>query len=133
MIQLRHFSFLLGTLLLGVLGCGPTLYQPSGKLTQKGAAFKPLPEKGYIMIIFNEESDKEFKSPQAVNWEKDGTFKVVGTGGKGIPAGKYRVSIEVFEEYTGPDSKDILNGSMKREKGPIVEVKDGSEIVIDLK
>jgi hypothetical protein len=137
MARLRISSMILflGVIFLAAVGCGPTLHQPSGKLTWKGGAFKPLPEKGYIMISFAEESDKNFNSRQTVNWVKDGTFKVVGATGKGIPAGKYRVSIEVYEDYSkGPESKDLLNGSMKGEKGPIVEVKDDkTEIVIDLK
>ena len=121
----------LGVMLLATIGCGPSLLKPTGKLTKGGAPLK-LSDKGVLQIAFYPESDKAFGAAESVTWEKDGTFKVVGREGNGIVAGKYRVSIIIMDPYGGPNAKDMLNGSMAKEKGPLVEVKDASEIVIDI-
>ena len=117
-------------LFLGIVGCGPTLYQPSGKLTKSGAPLK-LSEKAVLEIALFAESDAAFGEPYAVSWEKDGAFKVVGRNG-GIPAGKYKMSIVLKDPYSA-DAKDVLEGRMAKGKGPVFEVKNSSsEIVVDL-
>lgn len=75
------------------------------------------------------ESDTTLSKQYNVSWEKDGNFKVVGRDG-GIPNGKYATTIVIIDPY--PDGKDLLGGKMDKGKGPVVEVKGSSEIVIDL-
>jgi hypothetical protein len=121
----------IGLLLLGTIGCGPSLLRPTGKITKGGAPLK-LSDKGVMQIALYPESDKSFGAPEAVDWKPDGTFTVKGREGNGIVAGKYRVSVIIMDPYGGPNAKDILDGKMAKEKGPLVEVKDASEIVIDI-
>jgi serine/threonine protein kinase len=61
--------------------------------------------------------------------KEDGTLQVIGKDGKGMPLGKYRVSLEHFKQ-----EKDLFKGAYSGSKSPIIrEVKNGSdEIVIDL-
>ena len=119
----------LGLLLMGVVGCGPTGYKATGKITKGGEPMK-LTDKAVVKIALYAESDKSFAEPFAVTWDKpfDGTFKVVGREGAGVPAGKYRVSIEVMDKY--PDTRDSLGGKKARENAPVIEIKDASEFVI---
>lgn len=60
---------------------------------------------------------------------REGSFQLIGADGKGIPPGKYRVSISL-----GPDGgQDLLKGKYSREKSKIeVDVKEGEDLVIDL-
>ena len=123
----------IGVLLVTIVGCGPSLYQPSGKLTKDGSTLG-LSEKGYIQIALYADSDSKFSDPLAVNWEKDGTFKVSGKTGTGVPAGKYKLSVAIFDPYGPPGAKDILEGKMFKEKGKAIEIKDATEIpAIDIK
>jgi hypothetical protein len=133
MVRLRlPLTLAIGFLLLSALGCGPTHLKPKGKLTKGGEPLK-LSDKGVIQIALYAISDNAFAAPQAVNWKTDGTFEVVGRQGNGVVAGKYRVSIEIFDPYTSDGkAKDLLEGKMAKGNSAIIEVKDASEIVIDV-
>jgi hypothetical protein len=118
-------------LFLVVTGCGPTLYQPSGKITKGGAPLK-ISEKGVLEFALFAESDSAMAEPYSVTWEKDGSFNVTGRNGAGIPAGKYKTSIVLKDPYTA-DAKDVFAGKYARGKGPVVDVQgSSSQLVIDL-
>ena len=118
--------------LLGALGCSPGLFKPKGRITKGGEPLK-LSDKGTLQMALYAEADKSFADGQAVNWKSDGTFEVVGRSGNGVVAGTYRVSIEIFDPFAGEGvSKDILDGKMAKGNGPVIEVKDTKEIVIDV-
>lgn len=59
----------------------------------------------------------------------EGSFELIGADGKGIPPGKYRVTVTV-----GPEGgADRLKGKYSRDKSKIeVEVKEGQDLVIDV-
>ncbi|MCS6864979.1 MAG: hypothetical protein RMJ56_06800 [Gemmataceae bacterium] len=59
----------------------------------------------------------------------NGSFELIGTDGKGIPPGEYRVAI-VLAPF---GSNDLLKGKFSREKSKIhVEVKPNENVVIDI-
>lgn len=117
-------------LFLAVVGCGPTLYQPTGKIT-KGGAPLTISEKGVLEIALFADSDTTFSQPYAVSWEKDGSLKVTGRNG-GIPAGKYKSSVVLKDPYTA-DAKDVFAGKYAKGKGPAVDIQsNSSHFVIDV-
>jgi hypothetical protein len=128
MLGSRLPAVLAGFLFLLLIGCGPTRYQPPGKITKGGAPLQ-VSDKAVIQLAFFAEGDSKFESPYPVDMKKDGTFTITGRDG-GIPAGKYVASLAIIDPY--PDGKDILGGNMKHGKGPQVEVKGQSEVVVDI-
>ena len=134
MVGFRHTAMLVVfTLLFGILGCGPSHYAPSGKITQGGAPIK-MSDKGVLIIALYAESDKDFGSPEGVDQpaKHDGTFKVKGRLGTGVPAGKYKVSVELKDPYE-PSAKDKFGGKYSRANAKVVEITNSStEITIDL-
>ena len=54
---------------------------------------------------------------------RDGTFRVVGVDGKGLPPGKYRVAVQAIKQ-----KKDLLEGAYDAQNSPLTcEVKGSSE------
>jgi len=129
MLVNRLLAVAVGLFFLGIVGCGPSLYQPPGKLTKGGAPLK-MSEKAVLQLSLFADADSALAEPYSTTWEKDGTFKVVGRNG-GIPAGKYKTSVVLIDPY--PEGKDVFGGRYAKGKGPAVEVKNGqTEVVIDL-
>ncbi len=57
------------------------------------------------------------------------SFELIGTDGKGIPPGEYRVAVTLAPH----GSPDLLKGQFSREKSKIqIEVKPGEDVVIDV-
>jgi hypothetical protein len=118
-------------LLALVAGCGGDLVKAKGKLLKGGEPVK-LGEKEAVRIVFvpvdKVEGKEQNMYPAEFNPE-DGTFKVVGSTGTGLPPGKYRVAVELTR-----NRKDVLNGAFAPGNSPIVrEVKNSSDVlVIDL-
>jgi hypothetical protein len=61
--------------------------------------------------------------------DADGTFQATGKDGKGLPPGKYRISVEHFRK-----KKDVLNGKFNAENSPFMrEITDTvTEVTVDL-
>jgi hypothetical protein len=58
-----------------------------------------------------------------------GSFELIGTDGKGIPPGEYRIAIVLAPH----GSDDLLKGRFSREKSKIhIEVKPNEDVVIDI-
>jgi hypothetical protein len=131
MVQVRRLTAVaIAALLLTAIGCGPTHYQPSGKITQGGEPLK-LSEKAVVQIALYPEGDKSFGDAHPVIWDKEGsTFKVSGKTGDGVPAGKYKLSVVIIDPY--PEGKDIFGGNHAKEKGFDVEVSGSKEIAVDI-
>jgi hypothetical protein len=114
---------------LFLCGCGDGLMKPRGRLVKNGESFQ-LGEAEGMRIVFSpiDTTGTTYEQYPAV-FNKDGTFQVVGKDGKGMPAGKYRISLEHLKK-----KKDLLKGAFAGGKSPIVrEVTSSSqEIVIDL-
>jgi hypothetical protein len=112
-------------------GCGTGMLKTKGRLVKGGTPlateeddvvrviFMPVVEKGevvkdYFMAQFN---------------PADGTFQVVGKDGKGLPPGKYRISVQHLRK-----KKDLLNGAFGGDTSPFVYDVNAStpELVLDL-
>jgi hypothetical protein len=85
-----------------VAGCdgGPAATPVSGKLLDNGAAVKPpanLPpgDKGVRMSFVQEAASGKTPETHFAQLSDDGSFRVDGPNKKGIPPGKYRISVQI--------------------------------------
>jgi|SRR5579883_7013 len=112
-------------------GCGTRMLQTQGRLVKNGQPFVPA-EGEVIQILFvpvlpNGQLPGDYYA--AVVDQTSGTFRPAGKDAKGMPAGKYRVAIELMKK-----KKDQFGGKYDSEKSPFVFDIDEKtpEIVIDL-
>lgn len=128
-MRLTHKGSIFFLIALFLCGCGDGLMKPRGRLVKNGESFQ-LGEAEGMRIVFSpiETTGTTYEQYPAV-CNKDGTFQVVGKDGKGMPPGKYRVSLEHLKK-----KNDLFKGAFAGGKSPIVrEVTNGSQdIVIDL-
>jgi len=111
-------------------GCSKSGLKPTGKIVKNGEPFK-LSEKGLFVISVSSADEKD-AGAMPVNSKPYGTFEVVGKEGKGIPAGKYRFSVQAIDPYT-TTGKDMFNGRFYGDKSPFVEdIKGNQEIILDI-
>jgi hypothetical protein len=116
---------------LFLLGCTDSQIKTRGKVVKGGQPY--LTEKGQgFRIVFQplEAPDgKHFDSYAAAYDPSDGTFEVQGKDGKGLPPGKYRVSIQLMK-----DKEDLLGNQLMGNKSPFTcEIKsDRDEVTLDL-
>jgi hypothetical protein len=116
---------------LFVCGCGGDgRIKARGRLLKNGQPF-PLGE-GEGMRMFFVPTTAEgttYDSYVAVYDKTDGSFKVTGKDGKGLPPGQYRVALEHMKK-----KQDLFKGAYSAKRTPIVrEVSSNSgEIIIDL-
>lgn len=127
-----------------VAGCGGTgssakLVRVKGQLLEKGAPLKVAPpgtnmppgDPG-VRLTFNLLNDAGTAIVDAHEAEvnlADGAFGVPGPTGKGIPVGKYRISIHIGMS----GSPDRLKERFTPEKSPIVrEIKEDTDLTIDV-
>lgn len=111
-------------------GCGGDgRFQARGRLVKNGAPFKLGEAEGMRIVFVPVEAGPSTFDTYVAVFDGQGSFKVTGKDGKGMPPGKYRVTVEHLKK-----KKDLLNGAFSGKKTPIVrEVSNGSdEIVIDL-
>jgi hypothetical protein len=116
---------------LALCGCGDGKLRPRGQILKGGVPFK-VPEGEYVRVVFHpipEDGGRARNQYVAVYDRTDGTFRVVGADGRGLPPGKYRVAIEHERK-----KKDLFNGAYDGENSPYVIEVNGSSgnIVIDL-
>lgn len=123
------------TLLLVGAGCdtGPKLVIPKVQLTYKQQPLKVDPKAGVTLVLVAEGEKANSYPADWLNRDQV-TFTIPGREGKGIPLGKYRVTLN--QMTPGVPSADIqaMNELYTKDKTPIVcEVKDDPQpIVIDL-
>jgi hypothetical protein len=106
-----------------VSGCGERLIKVRGKVVKNGQPFS-VSEKGVLQIAFHKDEGGKTASFGAVP-QKDGSFEILGEGSKGIPAGKYRITIEAIDPY--PNGKDLLKGQFSAKNSKLVRDVTGSE------
>ena len=118
--------FLVATL---VAGCGPGFVIAKGRLTNKGEPYRC--ENGVaVHLTFLALTDGSSEGgAYAAEFYRDGTFRVVGANGRGLPPGKYRVAVQAIKQ-----KRDLLGGAYGAQNSPLVcEVKGASEeVAIDL-
>lgn len=152
MRSLRRATALLAVLALS--GCGSSnRVHVEGVLLKGGAAFKP-PEGASNQVVFvamdvQDDSGKSVKSNEpyaAIFHPEDATFEVPGPEGRGIPPGKYRVSVtqKYRTKHTVDQPKkrgepainrdtDLLKDRFSPTDSPIiVEVPASEKLTIDL-
>jgi hypothetical protein len=122
----------LAALLAGLLlpGCGGSLVKPGGRVVKGQTSF--LAEEGevlHITFVPAEGNDKEFTSYPAEYHREDGTFRVLGKDGHGVPPGKYSVTVELMK-----NRKDVFKERLTARSSPFQFEVTGSasDLVIDL-
>lgn len=111
-------------------GCGSDTVKVTGKLTKDGQLLQPGPQES-IRLIFHPIRDDGQPSEEAYPanvQDSTGAYAVPGKQNKGIPRGKYRISVEMVN----PQDKDSLKGEYSRTKSKIVKEVTGSELDIDI-
>ena len=132
-MQMFLRSTLLFSMLLVVAGCGSgdKLLPLQGRLLKSGEPFEAgadeLIQITFVPILPNGEPPKDHYYAN-VNDVK-GTFVAAGKTGKGMPAGKYRVALELMRK-----KKDRYKGKYDQVNSPYIFEIDArtKEIVIDV-
>lgn len=127
------FAMLVCALALTTNGCGngDGKLRTAGRLLKGGDEF--IPDEGvYIQITFvpiRADGKPPNRHYYADVDQETGTFRPAGADKRGMPAGRYRVAVELMERKA-----DLLNGRFDQENSPfVVDVdRDTEEIVIDL-
>jgi hypothetical protein len=130
---MRTLLFLAGcsALCLALPACstGPRLVKATGTLLNDGKPFT-IGKGGSVTLVFipTDQGDKPFNSPPTKMKAADSSFAF----SQGIPSGKYRVQIMQMVMPSSPEI-DELNERFSKGNSPIiVEVKDGTPIIIDV-
>lgn len=128
-----YLRFLAGALLLSssvvaLSGCGGGKVKASGKVVQNGQPIQ-MSDKGVMQLAFIEEKDTEGARPHGTTWKPDGTFVITGVEGKGVPPGKYRVSLSIIDPYPGEDK---FGGKFQGPKSPLVVDVGKGEVIVDV-
>jgi hypothetical protein len=129
---MRRQRVILATLLTALLlpGCGGSLVKPGGRVVKGESPF--LAEDGevlHITFVPVDVSGTTFTSYPAEYNREDGTFRVRGKDGQGLPPGKYSVTVELIKKR-----KDVFKGRINARTSPFqLEVTgSSSDLVIDL-
>jgi hypothetical protein len=125
-------------LLAGLAGCGKSdqHVKIKGKLVKGGAPYQPkiegLPpgDNGLRVGFIRTDGGREGEDFYAKVDPATGAFEVPGPDGKGIPPGKYKVTVRSGAVGTS----DLLKNQFSRENSKVVrEIKPGGgDLVIDL-
>jgi hypothetical protein len=124
---------LIAVLLLGLstLGCGKSGFvKPRGKVIKAGQPYcTPEGEGLRIFLSPIDAQSKGYDSYAAEYNQDDGSFRVVGKDGNGLPPGKYHVSLQLMKS-----KEDLLNNKLLGKGSPLTcEVTSaGDDLVIDL-
>ncbi len=125
----KCLPILVAIICLWAAGCGTRMLKPEGRLLKKGAPFVPGDAEAVHVTFFPDVEQPDHEPyPARVNRE-DGTFRVVGVDGRGLPPGKYRATVQIMKKR-----KDILNGAFDRTRSPfkIDLTSSTGEITLDL-
>ena len=112
-------------------GCGPTMLKTKGRLVQGGEPFRPAAgEIVRVMFVPQLGEGEVVKDYYMAEFHPaDGTFQVVGKDGRGMPPGKYRITIEYLKKRN-----DVFNGAFDEDHSPFVREINAStpELTLDL-
>lgn len=126
-------SFIASVCLLALAGCGNSdgRINATGRIVKGGVPFT-VPEKEYVRVTFfpvTADGKPPANSYASRFKGSAGTFRAVGRDGKGIPPGKYRISVEHEAKR-----KDEFRGTFDGDRSPFVFDIDSKtkDILIDL-
>jgi hypothetical protein len=125
-----HKGMALVVIALFVCGCGGDgRIKARGRILKNGQPFQLKEGEGLRIVFFPPEAPgTTYESYAAVFDNDDGSFKVTGRDGKGLPPGKYRIAIEHLKK-----KQDLFKGAFSGKRTPIVrEITGSDEIIIDL-
>ncbi len=131
MLRFLTICVLAGALAAAGCGRGEVLYRTKGRVTKGGDNFVP-PEGQYLQIVLTPIPD-DGTPPQTQYFaavdQESGTFTAAGAQLKGVPPGRYRVSVELMKSR-----KDEFGGRFDADRSPFIfEIDEGTEeIVIDV-
>lgn len=155
-MQRLTWNLIVVPLVLAISGCGSPQQGISvrGKLLKGGVTYVVPADQKLHMIFYSMEPFKDGERTRPVGEayivdfkSEDATFTVAGPDGQGIPPGKYHVTVtqqltreaaDKKNAKVGPKQKlferdtDMLNGQYGDRSQIICEIKDSSEVVIDL-
>ena len=122
------FAFLLAAT---ASGCGKKNVRVTGRISKSGQPIK-ISDKGRIQLFFMQLDDQGTPiNSYVATVQPDGSFEVTGDPGRGMPPGKYKITVEAPDPY--PAGKDLLGGRFKLNGSPWTrDVKDGAHIELDV-
>lgn len=111
-------------MMFSAVGCGksgPKTVRVTGRVLLNGQPLTVTPTEaqlGGVQLRFIELGpDGAPSGPSfSTNAKPDGTFNVLGIGGRGLPPGKYRIAVYQYDPYP----EDKLTGRFSDERSPIV-------------
>lgn len=114
----------IGLLVFGPIGCGrsgPTTVRVTGRVLLKGQPLSVTPTEaqlGALQLRFIELDPNGVPTGRSysANAKPDGSFNVLGIGGRGLPPGRYRIAVYQYDPYP----EDKLGGRFSEERSPIV-------------
>ncbi len=110
---------------LALAGCsGAKRCKVSGTLTRGGKPLEVHPMTGKLMVVFRGIGDGATTDPQYAIVKPDGSFTVPGPDGKGIPPGKYRITVEQFDPFP---TTDKLGGKFNERNSKIEREVTGND------
>jgi hypothetical protein len=116
---------------LFVTGCGSNMLKVKGRVVKAGQPFIIAPDESMRIVFVPSEplSPDKYDSFFAIYSREDGSFRVTGKDGNGLPPGKYKVGLELLKH-----KNDEFKGAFSAKRSPFAfEVKSSSdEIVLDL-
>jgi hypothetical protein len=104
---------------LAAAGCGPVMLKTKGRLLKGGAPLTPAQgEIVRVMFVPVAEGKDPVKDYYVAQFDPaDGTFQVVGKDGRGMPPGKYRVTVSL---EGARNKNDRLGGAFDEDNTPFV-------------
>jgi hypothetical protein len=110
-------------------GCGSGSVVAKGRLTNKGEPYRCENGVAVHMTFLSLAEGSPEGGAYPAEYYRDGTFRVVGANGRGLPPGKYRVAVQAMKQ-----KHDLLQGAYGAQNSPLVcEVKGASqEVALDL-
>jgi hypothetical protein len=106
------------------------MIKATGTITKGGAQFHLGTNEGLRIFFVPMDPPRDHFDSYAGIFDNDrGRYEVVGKDGKGLPPGRYRITIQLIKK-----KEDLFKGQLTGEKSPFTcEVASGStEVPIDL-
>ena len=129
---MRFSVMLAAACLIAAGGCGSDGKVATAGRVVRGGEVLSFADDESLMVIFyqlNPDGSMGKNTFYATTSETDGTFKASGPDGRGVPPGKYRISVEHLKK-----KKDVLKGAFNGDKSPFVfDIDAGTpELVLDI-